>query len=89
MPDPATLADFLFRTAWSVNGHEPNDSIDLGLDGSLASSDWVQISTDAGLKLSDSVSPTIPRMSVPDARAEFGDWPGEVPSLPPGVVNLP
>jgi hypothetical protein len=90
VPDPGAFVDYLLRVAWSTDIEEANTSVEVIVESdpqitvheALAEDEWANIASD----------PNNPQGAVVLAREikdRYGDWPGDVPVLPEGLVVGP
>ena len=90
VPDPAALGDYLLHVAWSAETKEANWRV------------RVQVLSDPQISIGDAVeagpwehtgvepnSPERAAVGAAEVKDRFGDWPGEVPVLPDGLIVGP
>lgn len=89
-PDPAALADFLLNVGWSTKTKEANWAvrIDVVSDPQVSILDAVDA---AGWQTRSGFSDDPGHASVraDEVRDRFGDWPGDVPEVPDGLIVGP
>ena len=87
VPDPAALVDYLLRVAWSTATKEADSRIvlmvysepQISVLDALDKGDWTTSGGTANAEYLAIVRAT-------EVRDRFGDWPGEVPELPTGLI---
>jgi len=90
VPDPEALVDYLIGVAWSTKTKEATSSVEIIVvsDPQISIGDAVE----AGQWVLTGSDPNFPEEAVVDAaevKERFGDWPGEVPVLPDGLIVGP
>lgn len=88
--DPAALVDFLLRVAWSTATKEADSSIVLMVHSepqisvldALDTGDWTTSGGTANAEYLALVRAT-------EVKDRFGDWPGDAPELPDGLIVGP
>ncbi len=90
VPRPDVLVNYLVAAAWSTETKEANSSIVVIVSGHPQIS--VLDALDAGEWTRKSGNPQRARqasVSADEVKDRFGDWPGEVPALPDGLIVGP
>jgi hypothetical protein len=90
VPDEAALADYLVRVAWSTKTTEANWTVrvqvlsdpQISMFEALDAAGW---ETASGLQN----SPERASVRADEVKDRLGDWPGEVPELPDGLIVGP
>ncbi|POH64598.1 hypothetical protein C3B60_14320 [Cryobacterium zongtaii] len=90
VPDPEALVDYLIGVAWSTKTKEATSSVEIIVvsDPQISIVDAVE----EGPWVDTGVDPNFPEGAVVGAdevKDRFGDWPGEVPVLPDGLIVGP
>ena len=90
VPDPETLVDYLVGVAWSTKTKEPTSTVQIIVlsDPQISIGDAVE----AGPWEHPGVDPNSPEgaaVGADEVKERFGDWPGEVPELPDGLIVGP
>ncbi|POH71210.1 hypothetical protein C3B59_00970 [Cryobacterium zongtaii] len=88
--DPNSLVDYLLRVAWSTQTKEANTSVvvqvvsepQISILDALDAGGW----DSAGGR---SQHPERALVSAGEVKERFGDWPGDVPELPEGLITGP
>lgn len=89
-PDPAALADFLLNVAWSAETKEANWAVRIQVvsDPQISMLDAVDADgwqTKSGIQ----TDPERASVRADEVRDRFGDWPGDVPEVPDGLIIGP
>lgn len=90
LSDPDSLVDYLLRVAWSTRTKEANTSVvvqvvsepQISILDALDAAGW----DSAGGR---SQHPERALLQADEVKGRFGDWPGDVPELPDGLVTAP
>ena len=90
VPDPEALVDYLVGVAWSTKTKEATSTVQIIVlsDPQISIGDAVE----AGPWVHTGVDPNSPEgaaVGAADVKERFGDWPGEVPVLPDGLIVGP
>lgn len=88
--DPGALVDYMLEVAWSTATTEANSSMRVQVVGDPQFS--VLDALEAAGWESKSGDPNSPERAVVEAaevKDRFGDWPGDVPELPDGLIVGP
>ena len=86
-PDPGALVDYLLQVAWSTATKEADSSMRVQVAGdpqisvldALEAAGW-------GSRSGDPNSPERAVVEAAEVKKRFGDWPGDVPELPAGLI---
>lgn len=91
--DAEAALDWVLRTAWSINDHEPTSGLwvaFLDTAGNAADWDWAAATDASGYDTEWARSLMLPggvlRFTGTDIGDSLGSWPGEVPELADGVI---
>jgi hypothetical protein len=90
IPDPGALVDYLVRVAWSTGTKEANTSVEvivlsdpqISVQDALAAEEWANTASDPN-------NPQEAVLLASEVKERLGDWPGEVPELPDGIIVGP
>jgi hypothetical protein len=90
VPDPEALVDYLVGVAWSTKTKEATSIVQI----SVLSDPQISIggAVEAGPWEHTGVDPNFPDragVAAAEIKERFGDWPGEVPVLPDGLIVGP
>jgi len=90
VPDPEALVDYLVCVAWSTKTKEATSTVQIIVlsDPQISIGDAVE----AGPWEHTGVDPNSPEgaaVGAAEVKDRFGDWPGEVPVLPDGLIVGP
>jgi len=90
VPDPEALVDYLVGVAWSTKTKEATSTVQIIVlsDPQISIGDAVE----AGPWEHTGVEPNSPEraaVGAAEVKDRFGDWPGEVPVLPDGLIVGP
>jgi len=89
-PDPAALADFLLTVAWSTKTKEANWAVRLDVVSDPQISMLDAMDADGWQTKSGIVTaPERASVRADEVRDRFGDWPGDVPEVPDGLIVGP
>ena len=90
VPDPEALVDYLVSFAWSTETKEATSNVEvivlshpqISIADAVEAGPWVNTGSDPN-------SPEGAVVSASEVKDRFGDWPGEVPELPDGLIVGP
>lgn len=90
VPEPDALVDYLLRVAWSSKTKEADSFVEvivlsdpqISIADALDAGEWVSVG-------SDPKNPEDAVVQAGEVKDRFGDWPGDVPELPEGLIVGP
>jgi len=90
VPDPEALVDYLVGVAWSTKTKEASSTVQIIVlsDPQVSIGDAVE----GGPWVHTGVDPNFPEgaaLGADEVKERFGDWPGEVPVMPDGLIVGP